>query len=208
MGVKERKARQFQAREEEIVHSALNLFYSNHPASITMEMIARETEIGRGTLYLHFKSKDDIYARIIISRNQRLFERFKEVNLQQPPLELLKQLVSTYVEFCLADADGYRVQKQCDQLLIKENLKPEILAELVELRGNRIELLREAIEKGIKAGLLPKVDATLQLSAAWGMLYGAIDIILEGHFKDEIADKRHYLDFIQDKFIHSFIGKQ
>ena len=65
MGISERREREFQRREGEILDAALELFSADDWQSVTIDQIARRAEIGKGTVYLHFASKDEIYARSI-----------------------------------------------------------------------------------------------------------------------------------------------
>lgn len=62
----ERKQREYQRREEEIIEAAMSLFRARDLHAVTVEQIAEAAEIGKGTVYKHFQSKDEIYARIII----------------------------------------------------------------------------------------------------------------------------------------------
>ena len=72
MGVSERKQRQFDRREAEIVEAAMSLFRDQDIDRVTIEQIAEAAEIGKGTVYKHFKSKDELYARIIIQLNRAM----------------------------------------------------------------------------------------------------------------------------------------
>lgn len=72
MGVSERKQRQFDRRETEIIEAAMSLFREQDINRVTIEQIAEAAEIGKGTVYKHFKSKDELYARIIIQLNRAM----------------------------------------------------------------------------------------------------------------------------------------
>ena len=50
MGVAERKERDFRRREEDILAAALRLFDRDNWQDVTIEQIAQEAEIGKGTL--------------------------------------------------------------------------------------------------------------------------------------------------------------
>ncbi len=67
MGIAERKEREKQQRKEEIVQAAEKVFFSKGFEQSTMDDIAGEAELSKGTLYLYFKSKDDIH--LAVARN-------------------------------------------------------------------------------------------------------------------------------------------
>ena len=70
----ERRALKEQRREErrqQILDAAEKVFFSKGVAAATMDEVAAEAELSKGTLYLYFKSKDEI----ILSIFERLFSR-------------------------------------------------------------------------------------------------------------------------------------
>src|ERR1044071_1289456 len=71
MGIAERKEREFKRREREILQAALRLFDGDDWQLVTIERIAQEAEIGKGTVYLHFPSKEDIYGRLALDFARR-----------------------------------------------------------------------------------------------------------------------------------------
>lgn len=64
MGVNERKEREKQQRKEEIVRAAEEVFFSRGFDSSTMDDIAEQAELSKGTLYLYFKSKEDLHMAV------------------------------------------------------------------------------------------------------------------------------------------------
>ena len=64
MGIAERKEREKQQRKEEIIHAAEKVFFSRGFDQSTMDDIAVEAELSKGTLYLYFKSKDDLHMAV------------------------------------------------------------------------------------------------------------------------------------------------
>ena len=53
MGIQERKERVFKGREKEILQAALRLFDGDDWQLVTIERIAQEAEIGKGTVFLN-----------------------------------------------------------------------------------------------------------------------------------------------------------
>ena len=66
MGIKERKAREREMRRQQIMVAAKRVFTQNGFEKSTMEDIAREAELSPGTLYLYFRSKDELYASLCL----------------------------------------------------------------------------------------------------------------------------------------------
>lgn len=85
-----------------IMSSAVNLFARNGYHSTTMEMIAEEAGLGKGTLYWHFASKEDLYRGIIQAGLQE-YSSFVE-NLQGKELtyeEKIRAIIKFKIRFYL-----------------------------------------------------------------------------------------------------------
>ncbi len=66
MGTAARKEREKQKRREEILAAARDLFYEKGYQNTTVEEIAEAAEISKGTVYLYFASKDELYVSVIL----------------------------------------------------------------------------------------------------------------------------------------------
>ena len=66
MGIKERKEREREMRRQQIMVAAKSVFTQRGFEKSTMEDIAREAELSAGTIYLYFKSKDELYASLCL----------------------------------------------------------------------------------------------------------------------------------------------
>ena len=64
MGIAERKEREKQQRREDIVQAAEKVFFSRGFDRSTMDDIADEAELSKGTLYLYFNSKEDLHMEV------------------------------------------------------------------------------------------------------------------------------------------------
>lgn len=65
MGIEERKERDRKMRREQIQQAALELFNLKGFAAVKMIDISEQSELSIATLYLYYKSKDDLYASLI-----------------------------------------------------------------------------------------------------------------------------------------------
>lgn len=64
---------QFKAREENILAMAEQLLLESGNGDITLDSLADQLDLAKGTLYKHFSSKDELYLRIIIRYEEQLF---------------------------------------------------------------------------------------------------------------------------------------
>jgi len=205
MGVQERKAREFQRRENEILDAAFSLFCENQLDTVTMEMIAERAEIGRGTTYKHFKSKDEIYAHLIIKRDHAFIERLKTIPPDSKALNQLQQLIRMFFEEGVKNPEAYKVYRRCEFGFQKQNISESVQDQLNILREAKLKLVENIFQKAFEErnsmalNVIPKGHL---ISAGWGMLRGTIDVVMEGHFKKEIEDPKLFFQSVEKLLIH------
>lgn len=64
-------------RRNHILESALDLWHTTPYQDITMQRIAQTSELAKGTLYLYFQSKEELFLDILQSKLQTWFEEMK-----------------------------------------------------------------------------------------------------------------------------------
>ncbi len=67
MGLEERRRREKEQRRGVIVNAARKLFFEKGFKYVTVDNIAKKSELSKGSIYLYFKSKDEIYTHILFS---------------------------------------------------------------------------------------------------------------------------------------------
>ncbi len=66
MGISERKEREKLKRRNDIIDAAEKVFFRKGFSSSTMDDVAGEAELSKGTLYLYFQSKEDLHYAICL----------------------------------------------------------------------------------------------------------------------------------------------
>ncbi len=202
MGVKERKAREFKQREEEILLAAYELLIELEPIQMTMEMIAEKIEIGRGTIYKHFNSKDEIYARLIINRRALLLDRLQK--LKNTNKISLKELIRAYIEYSTNDIKAFVVHKKCLNYYIKSNINNNLIQLMQSQETKKIELIEFIMGEALKNLDLEPLNIRYLIYAGWGMLKGAMDFMIEN--KDLlIEDKKLFQEAIEQIFLQGIL---
>ena len=76
MSSEERRKKEKENRKNSILKVARKLFFERGFKSVTVDLIAAKAEVSKGSIYLYFDSKEEIYTQILISAN---IERHKEI---------------------------------------------------------------------------------------------------------------------------------
>ncbi len=198
MGVKERKAREFKQREDDILKTAYDLLSELEPVQVTMEQIAEKAEIGRGTIYKHFKNKDEIYARLILKRREKLIRKLEKID--QEGIERIPRLLRSYMEYCLKNKKEYAVHKRCDNHCIRENLGPELTVELQFQQEKKIDLIKKILIKALGKEVTESEDLIYYICSVWGMQRGAIDAYLENRYEGAQLKEDKYFQIVEQTF--------
>ena len=84
MGVAERKEREKLQKRQNIIDAAEIVFFSKGYDMTKMEDVAKEAEFSKGTLYLYFKSKEELYLEIVSRAERILYDLFEKATIDEP----------------------------------------------------------------------------------------------------------------------------
>jgi len=157
-------------KKNNIIKIAAKLFSQKSFHDVTMDEIAEEVGVAKGTIYLYFSSKDNLYLEILehtFGSIEALLE--KEVNTASLAPAKLKRVLAIVINFYRENIDVLKILSRDETHLIQEH---HDLTEKWRLR--RIELYEKIIEKGIKEGSFK--SGNTELAAL--ILYGAVGAVM------------------------------
>lgn len=161
MGIHERKEREKEHRKEEIVDAAEKLFFEKGLQVATVDEIAEAAELSKGTIYLYYKSKEDLYLAVMMRGLGILYEMFKAKT--QADLDVVEQLMvfqETYLEFFEKHRRYFRMMHFLQAPQFHKQVSEEMMQEC-SLENQKIWNIANALlERGIKEGILiPNLNA-------------------------------------------------
>ncbi len=110
MPVAARRRREKEERRCAILDAAEQVFLSKSVRDATMDEIARAAELSKGTLYLYFDSKDDLFLAIACRALKSLLAEFETTRAESPRgADRVRRLLRTYVQFAMDNRERYRV---------------------------------------------------------------------------------------------------
>ena len=192
MGIEERRAREFDRREREILHSALQLFRGEDWQDVTVEQIAQHAEIGKGTVYKHFASKDEIYARLALEFHRAVREQVQVLPSELPVLERVRAILKIGWEAHLGSRELHRVVLYCGRPEFRSSLTPSTAAAFDSFERERSEAIRAMIQEGIEQGVFADRSLDLLLFDVHAAFWGAVQIFWSGYWGE--LDRERYLD--------------
>jgi AcrR family transcriptional regulator len=172
MGIPERKEREKEHRREEILSAAQAVFFEKGLQNSTMDEIAESAELSKGTLYLYYKSKEDLYLSVMVRGMGILREMFGEaVALASNPIDALQRIGDTYYRFFLEHRSYYRMFHFFEHPQVHKQVSADIRTSCTTENHRIWDLIISVIQKGtdedlIRVDLLPPELAVLLWSSA------------------------------------------
>lgn len=152
MTVPQRKEREFKEREESILAAALSLFDRDDWQTVTIDQIAAKAEIGKGTIYKHFETKDQIYAKLVVKFHERTQEKMSKVDLNRPALVCLGEVMDIFWRAHGLSPSHKRLMRYCRRPDFKHLVGPKLRAEFDALDARLFGVIVPLLERGIKEG--------------------------------------------------------
>lgn len=177
---KRKKGKGKENRKNTILRAARRLFFDRGFKAVTVDNIAAKSDVSKGSIYLCFESKDEIYAQILISDNIALYERIKNFSATEASAaQLLLEFARIYVDYFLNDNELFRILMTFMMQTGQMNLAEKQNNELIRSTNENIKIISEIIQKGIDSGEFAPISNIRQMqNAIWGMLNGVISLYL------------------------------
>lgn len=151
------------AKREQILEGANRVFMGMGFDASSMSDIAREAGVSKGTLYVYFKNKEDLFAAMVQSRKSRVFEKLQEAIGDKPLAEALHDFGVAFTTYILSD-EAIRAQRIVVGLLER---MPEVTSSFFKVGPNHgpmvlANLLRKQADAGVLVPLADPVWAARQ----------------------------------------------
>ena len=185
-------------RQEEILAAAFEVFAAHGYEATRMDDVARQARIAKGTIYLYFRDKKQLFRAVVRSLVQKRFDAIAG-SFQGTGEQLLRELLSRMYSQVVRNEKVRSIVR----LLIAESGRFPQLAEIYhrEIIAPGMRAVRRALMHGITSGEFRKTAAVEfpQLLAApgvlaivWRLLHG------ERHRLDLDAYSKAHLEFVLD----------
>jgi AcrR family transcriptional regulator len=179
MGTLERRERERVQRWESILDAAERVFFSKGVREATMDEVAEAAELSKGTIYLYFKSKQEIYYNINHRALLILRKMFEQVmDLPVPGAEKIREIGRAYYRFSQEYPDYFEAMMHFEAEVLKAEDAGSIGIECHEAGMEVLGLVAESIRQGIADGSLRSdLDPMKTSILLWAQTDGVIRIV-------------------------------
>ena len=153
MGIAERREREKEQRRNNILDAAEEIFFSKGINLATMDEVAEAAELSKGTLYLYFKSKEELYFRISSRALNLLKDMFqKAVSCQTTGLEKVRAIGEAYYEYSQKYLNYFNMIIHYEMSQMDKVIPEGTLLQCHQLGREVMQVVAGAVVDGVKDG--------------------------------------------------------
>ena len=135
-------------RLEEVLHSAANIFFAKGFHATSIEDVARDVGMLKGSLYYYIKSKDDLLFRLLmagIEDGDAFIAR--QIDLKGDPVEQLEQAIRAQIDYIVQNRVPFGLfLHEFDSLSGKRQHK--LISVMSRYNSRFVELVRRGQQQG------------------------------------------------------------
>jgi AcrR family transcriptional regulator len=130
-------------KRADIAAAAVKLFATRPFHKVRLDDVAAAAKVGKGTLYLYFKSKDDLYISIVFDSFAQVLKHLREelAGQNESAWESLRRIVTAMSKFAVSNPNLYELMRSVP-----------LDRQRTDQRKALAELLEQTIRRGVRAG--------------------------------------------------------
>ena len=159
--------------KERIIQSAIECFSKYGLDKTTMEEVAQKADLSKGTLYLYFKSKEDLFYVICDNNLKVLKEQLSQILATTKTKEDLVSNVEQFYE------NFHRIEKRENEKIFCEIIaesarNPKLQKMLYAQRVKTFNVVREYLDHQMEKGFFRKDTDTKAIASGFVALYDGL----------------------------------
>lgn len=171
MGISERKEREREALRQKFIDAGREMFLKEGYEKTSLRAIAKSVEYSPGTIYLHFKNKDELFYAIHASCFNLLGAEMEGTMDIAHPVERLRKLGETYLSFAFKYPDYYDLM-----FVAKSPMNAEPTEEKWAAVANTFGCLESTVRECIDEGYFKGKDLNTTTFTIWSTMHGMITL--------------------------------
>ena len=155
MSIVERKEREKEHRKEEILDAAQKVFFERGLTTATMDEIAETAELSKGTLYLYYKSKEDMYLGVLMRGMEELHTEYERIGVSKiSTVEKLLKLKTAYIDYFYKNRKFFRMTNFLQSPYFHKQVSDE-MKQSCDVEGQKVwKIIDGVLQRGVEEGVL------------------------------------------------------
>jgi AcrR family transcriptional regulator len=155
-----------------ILAAAREIFAREGYESFSMRKLAKNIEYSPGSIYLHFKNKEELFETLVDESFERLLQALKRIkngHAEDDPAETLKKGMRAYVEFGLRNPNDYRFAFLLRRPVLKRPYQVH----------PAFDIMRHMVERCVDEKRFRPVDVETTSQALWAAIHGITSLLIQ-----------------------------
>ncbi len=153
MGTTERREREKEERRRTILKAAKKLFFRKGLENTTMDEVAEESELSKGTLYIYFQNKESLALSVIQDTSDILNNRIrKAVDSKKSGIERIADMTEALADFYKKKKDEFHFLRYMDSITSSLGSGNETLKNWILSAEEMINVVLDVVRDGINDG--------------------------------------------------------
>ncbi|CAG0935736.1 HTH-type transcriptional repressor Bm3R1 [Thermoflexales bacterium] len=188
-GTASRRERERAQRRDDILRAAREVFFQRGFHAVTVDDIAVAAEVGKGTVYLYFNTKETILAHLLLEGLDRLVADLKIAYAFDEAWDAHTRLhrgAIAYLKFFQNNPEYYRLIMAFDRGQFQAAIDPAVYQEVLTRSLDGIEWLERAVKQAQVEGLITIENPREAAGVLWAGLNGVL-VLLSHPLRAEIV---------------------
>lgn len=192
-------------KREMILDSASKLFAQKNYHEVMMDDVAKDLLIAKGTLYLYFKSKEELYFSIVENRLSRLISSLSEVvHSSSNSVDALHSYVQHLFMFMCKYQTFF-------QVYWFQNIKPKnSLCGSIDKLEKKLKLIaREIIDEGKSQNLFKNIETEFVVEIVLSVIFTGVERLMNKRLSAEmkLAEVNKIYDLLLGGLFSGFVQR-
>jgi len=156
------------------------MFFENGFHNATVDDVAQQAEVSKGTIYLYFESKETLLALLLLEGLNELVEQLKQAHTAAESLpadEQLQQLGQAYLHFFEQEPQYFQLLTATDRGKFQETVSPQTYQKVLQTSMEGLNWVIQAVEQGIENGLFEHCEANQAAATLWATMNGVLELM-------------------------------
>ncbi len=186
----ERKEKEKETRQREILHAAAIVFRKNGFVKTTMDLVADESALAVGTIYRYFKSKEELYVALVFNAITLMFEKIEMIaGSKEPPEKKLEKVWYFFYEFYEENPMYYSALLFLHDPSFAGAFSGQMYEAVRRYSGKNFHLLTDIVKDCMDEGILANGHPREVADFLWGTFVGLVNLTeTRKNFNIELTD--------------------
>ncbi|MFN8596814.1 MAG: TetR/AcrR family transcriptional regulator [Anaerolineae bacterium] len=187
-GTASRREREKAQRRDDILRAAKTVFFTRGYHAATVDDVAVAAEVGKGTVYLYFDTKETILAHLLLDGLDALVADLEAAYAIDEALDAgtrLRRIAIAYLKFFQTSPEYYRLIMAFDRGQFQAAIDPSVYQDVLTRSLHGLEWLERAVKQAQAEGLIAIENTREAASVLWAGLNGVL-VLLSHPLRAEI----------------------